>query len=94
LNSDIIEQLFAVLRAMGFTHDNPSALEFKYRIRNYILVKNAASIISANTEDISVSSSEGNTTIDEILTQDMGYFETMEEESSADREVMQLYHRL
>jgi hypothetical protein len=94
LNSDIIEQLFAVLRAMGFTHDNPSALEFKYRIRNYILGKNAASIISANTEDISVSSSEGNTTIDEILTQDMGYFETMEEESSADREVMQLYHRL
>ncbi|KAH0813997.1 hypothetical protein GEV33_008794 [Tenebrio molitor] len=38
---------------------HPSALEFIYRIRNYTLGKSAACIISTNTEDISVSSSEG-----------------------------------
>lgn len=49
LNQDVLEQAFATFRSMGRTHENPSALDIKYRIRNYLLGRHAATILAANT---------------------------------------------
>lgn len=53
LNQDVLENFFAIIRAMGRTHDHPSALEFEYRLKSYILGKHAAVILSRykNAED-------------------------------------------
>ncbi|CAH1955273.1 unnamed protein product [Acanthoscelides obtectus] len=40
LNQDVIENFFGVIRAKGGLHGHPSPLEFKYRIRSYILGRN------------------------------------------------------
>lgn len=40
LNQDVIENFFGIIRAKGGLHDHPSPLEFKYRLRSYILGKN------------------------------------------------------
>lgn len=52
LNQDILEGLFSIMRYNGGLHDHPSPLEFKYRLRNYILGRNDGAISSAaNVED-------------------------------------------
>lgn len=43
INQDVIENFFGVIRAKGGLHDHPSPLEFKYRMRSYILGKNEGS---------------------------------------------------
>ncbi|KAL1487972.1 hypothetical protein ABEB36_015353 [Hypothenemus hampei] len=40
LNQDPLEGLFSVIRAIGGLHDHPSALQFKYRLRNYLIGRN------------------------------------------------------
>ncbi|KAJ8948945.1 hypothetical protein NQ318_022967 [Aromia moschata] len=40
INQDVIENFFGVIRAKGGLHDHPSPLEFKYRLRSFILGKN------------------------------------------------------
>jgi hypothetical protein len=40
LNQDVLENFFGVIRAKGCLHDHPNALEFKYRLRSYIMGKN------------------------------------------------------
>lgn len=40
LNQDILENFFGIIRAKGGLHDHPNALEFKYRLRSYIMGKN------------------------------------------------------
>ena len=51
LNQDPLELFFGVMRAKGGLYDHPSCLQFKYRLRSFILGKNE-SIISehANIE--------------------------------------------
>lgn len=39
LNQDVIENFFSAIRAKGGLHDHPTALEFKYRLRSYLLGK-------------------------------------------------------
>lgn len=43
INQDVIENFFGVIRAKGGLHDHPTPLEFKYRLRSYILGKNEGS---------------------------------------------------
>lgn len=40
INQDVIENFFRIIRAKGGLHDHPSPLEFKYRMRSFILEKN------------------------------------------------------
>lgn len=40
LNQDPLEGLFSIIRAIGGLHDHPSALQFKYRLRNYLMGRN------------------------------------------------------
>ncbi|KAL1488481.1 hypothetical protein ABEB36_014949 [Hypothenemus hampei] len=40
LNQDVLENFFGVIRAKGGLHDHPNPLEFKYRLRSYVLGKN------------------------------------------------------
>nr|AAB31526.1 O-type P element protein {exons 0-3} [Drosophila bifasciata, Peptide Transposon Partial, 757 aa] [Drosophila bifasciata] len=40
LNQDIVENFFGAMRAKGGQHDHPSPLQFKYRLRKYIVAKN------------------------------------------------------
>lgn len=53
LNQDILECFFSYIRAMGRENSHPTAVDFKYRIRNYILGKHSAAIFSEkqNTKD-------------------------------------------
>ncbi|KAK9752427.1 hypothetical protein QE152_g4235 [Popillia japonica] len=39
LNQDVLEHFFSVIRAKGGLHDHPDAIEFKYRLRDYLLGK-------------------------------------------------------
>lgn len=39
-NQDPLELFFGVMRAKGGLYDHPTALEFKYRLRNFLLGKN------------------------------------------------------
>ena len=52
LNQDIVENFFSYIRSMGATHDHPSALNFKHRIRLYILGKHSTDLFTCgmNTE--------------------------------------------
>ncbi|XP_036148853.1 uncharacterized protein LOC105834939 isoform X2 [Monomorium pharaonis] len=52
LTQDCLENLFSYLRSMGATNDQPSALNFQYRLRWYILRKHSADILpeKRNTE--------------------------------------------
>lgn len=66
LNQDILENLFSFLQGMGGANDHPSALDCRYRIRNYIIGKQSTDLFSVgmNTEE-----NDENTLIesDEIL---------------------------
>lgn len=53
LNQDIIENFFSYIRGMGASNDHPHPLDFKYRLRWFILGKNSAAVFteSTNTEE-------------------------------------------
>lgn len=52
LNQDILEGFFSIMRYNGGLHDHPSPLEFKYRLRNYILGRNEGIVsTAANVDD-------------------------------------------
>ncbi|VEN49816.1 unnamed protein product [Callosobruchus maculatus] len=57
INSDLdpLEGLFSTIRAIGGLYDHPTALQFKYRLRNYLLGRNdeimSRSANVANVED-------------------------------------------
>jgi hypothetical protein len=46
LNQDLLENLFASIRAAGITYSAPLPTEFKYRLRRYILSKNPQAFTS------------------------------------------------
>lgn len=49
LNQDILENLFSYIRGMGVTNDHPHPLDFKYRLRWFILGKNSDALFTENT---------------------------------------------
>jgi hypothetical protein len=51
-NQDPLERLFSVIRAMGGTHTSPSALEFKYRLRKYLIMKNPELLIKKSATNL------------------------------------------
>lgn len=61
LNQDPLEGFFSIMRAIGGLHDHPTNLEFKFRIRNYLLGRNDqiiseyANIESNDTADLDFS---------------------------------------
>lgn len=46
LNQDVIENLFAYIRAMGSCFDNPTPLQFRYRLRWYVLGKHSSDVFT------------------------------------------------
>lgn len=44
LNQDVLENFFSTIRAKGGLHDHPDALEFRYRLRSYIMGKNEGAL--------------------------------------------------
>lgn len=40
LNQDPLEGFFSIMRSIGGLYDHPTALQFKYRMRNYVLGRN------------------------------------------------------
>lgn len=51
-HTDLKRNLFGMLRSKGGLHDHPTALEFKYRLRSYILGRNENSFSEAcNVEE-------------------------------------------
>lgn len=48
LNQDVLENFFAYIRGMGGSNDHPSPLDFRYRLRWYILGKHSAAIFTEN----------------------------------------------
>jgi hypothetical protein len=57
-NQDILERLFSVIRAMGGTHTSPSALEFKYRLRKYLIMKNPELLIRNSATNLEVAETD------------------------------------
>ena len=53
INQDVIENFFSYIRAMGAGHDKPSALQFKYRLKWFILGKHSSDMFvnTGNTEE-------------------------------------------
>lgn len=46
LNQDVLENLFGYIRAMGAAHDNPAAIDIRYRLRWYILGKHSSDVFT------------------------------------------------
>ena len=52
LNQDVLEQFFGQMRSKGGLYDHPDALDFRYRLRNFILGRNEGSMSEeANVEE-------------------------------------------
>lgn len=49
LNQDVLENLFSFIRSMGRTNDHPDALQFKYRMRWFIMGKHSSTMLSVKT---------------------------------------------
>ena len=61
LNQDVLELFFGIMRSMGGLHDHPTPLEFKYRIRNFLLSRNKSIVSqSANVSQFDDPSEEVN----------------------------------
>nr|CAH7725047.1 unnamed protein product [Callosobruchus chinensis] len=48
LNQDVLENFFSYIRGMGGPNEHPSPIDFKYRLRWYILGKNSSAIFTEN----------------------------------------------
>jgi len=44
LNQDVLENFFSFIRATGIAYDKPTALDFKYRLKRYILGKHSTNL--------------------------------------------------
>lgn len=69
LCQDVLENFFSYIRGMGSGHDKPSALQFKYRLRWYVLGKHSGDMISDNNN---TECDEDNTLIDSVDFRDQG----------------------
>lgn len=52
LNQDILENFFATIRLMGATNDHPSALNFKRRLKWYLLGRHSNTLLGNKTNTI------------------------------------------
>lgn len=67
LNQNILENLFFFLRAMGGPNDHPSDLNFKYRIRSFILGKHSNDLFSMGMNTQACNDNEKLVDLDEII---------------------------
>lgn len=51
-NQDCLERFFGVIRAMGAANISPNALQFKYRMRRYLLLKNPELLIKNSSNNV------------------------------------------
>lgn len=49
LNQDVLENFFSFIRSSSGAYDHPSALDFKYRVRRYILGRQSKIMLSNNS---------------------------------------------
>ncbi|KAJ3665376.1 hypothetical protein Zmor_000873 [Zophobas morio] len=49
LDQDILENFFSYIRGMGGANDNPNPIDFKHRLKRYILWKHSSVAIAINT---------------------------------------------
>lgn len=75
LNQDVVENLFAYIRAMGACNDRPTAFDLRYRFRWYILGKHSTDIFT-----------EGSNTIVQNLADDETCLTSMSDELSNSNE--------
>lgn len=52
LNQDVLENMFAYLRAMGAANDKPTAIDMRYRLRWYVLGKHSADVFTQGSNTI------------------------------------------
>nr|CAH7733081.1 unnamed protein product [Callosobruchus chinensis] len=52
LNQDVLENFFSYIRGVGGANDHPSPLEFKHRLRWYILGNNSAAVFTENRNTV------------------------------------------
>lgn len=52
LNQDVLENFFGVIRAKGGLHDHPDQIQFKYRLRSYIMGRNDGVISDAANVEV------------------------------------------
>ena len=52
LNQDVVENLFAYIRAMGACNDRPTALDIRYRFRWYILGKHSTDVFTDGSNTV------------------------------------------
>jgi hypothetical protein len=58
INQDCLERFFGVIRAMGATNTSPNALQFKQRMRRYLLLKNPEMLIKHSSNNVEVEREE------------------------------------
>lgn len=46
LNQDLLENFFSFIRSIGCAYDHPTPLDFKYRLKRYILGKHSSNVLS------------------------------------------------
>lgn len=46
LNQDLLEIFFSFIRSIGYAYDHPTSLDFKYRLKRYILGKHSRYALS------------------------------------------------
>lgn len=56
LNQDLLENFFSFIRATGCAYDHPTALDFKYRLKRYILGKHLSNLF-CRTSNVTTSES-------------------------------------
>lgn len=52
LNQDLLEHFFSFIRATGGAYDHPTALDFKYRLKRYIVGKYSANLFCGSSNII------------------------------------------
>lgn len=75
LNQDVVENLFAYIRATGACNDRPTALDLRYRFRWYILGKHSTNVFT-----------EGSNTVVQNLADNETCFTSMSDELSNSNE--------
>lgn len=74
MNQDPLEGLFSIIRSIGGLYDHPTALRFKYRLRNYIMRRNDEIISESSNvmpDDVTVPNSIATTSSMHILNSDV-----------------------
>lgn len=82
LNQDVIENLFAYIRAMGANYDNPTPLQFRYRLRWYVLGKHSSDVFTTGSNTCMQDSS------DEMCLTSIDFIDEEKEENPGKKNVL------